>query len=177
MGTYYTVRLRAGFEISVEDVIKQFRKTSSEVVREAQEGVFHMEDRYDPKTGVKLDPVQVWDVKPVKEKKKIDSWLEIDGNKIADEEDMELLVDLLKNKLNCNVEYVINVADDLYTFEFYPHKKGNHRDYGKVEVEYLWLDYFELIAMKDEFIMLSTNLKNLGFDVGNPKIFVSTMAS
>ena len=53
MGTDYSSALDVGFVLPMEDVLRPFTRTTPEM--------FHMEDRYDGKTGERLKPVKVVD--------------------------------------------------------------------------------------------------------------------
>jgi hypothetical protein len=53
MSTDYYIELAVGFEIHINDLLAPFEKISPEKS--------HLEDRYDEKTGKKLDPVRVVD--------------------------------------------------------------------------------------------------------------------
>src|SRR5271155_695690 len=96
MSISYSFYIRVGFEILTEDLKKAFKH---QIVSQ-EEGTFHMEDRFDPKTGAKLAPVQIWDKKP---KTKTETWWEIDGEHFQDWED-ETMTQVFEEKLGCHVD-------------------------------------------------------------------------
>jgi Domain of unknown function (DUF4419) len=92
MGIDYTASLVYGFEIDEDDVQRIWRKS------EKDPGEFHMEDRFDPKTGKKIKQEKVWDRKPSTK-----SWYEMNGKKI-DDLDFEDWDSFLSEHFGCNVE-------------------------------------------------------------------------
>lgn len=55
-----TCKIVVGHSLTRDQLLEPFVKT----IQPAVEGSFHMEPRWDPKTGKQLDDEKVWDVKP-----------------------------------------------------------------------------------------------------------------
>ena len=171
MSVHYSFYLRVGFKVDLGDLKKVFEHKN--VVHE--EGVFHMEDRYDPKTGAKLQPVQVWDKKP---KTKTERWWEIDGKRFDDWED-DPMTDFFKDKLGCNVDYYWQAYGDEPAYGFYLHDRNNddERETGKgVDIHNMSMDYASVCAMQPGLEVLKQKLQAMGINPGEPQVFLGEIS-
>src|SRR5271157_2382087 len=107
MGIDYTANLVYGFEIDEDEVQGIWRKT------EKDPGEFHMEDRFDPKTGNKIKQEKVWDRKPSTK-----VHYEIDDKRI-DGMDFEDWDSFLAEQFGCNVETAGSFPSGELTYVFF----------------------------------------------------------
>lgn len=180
MGTYYTLNLRVGFEISEKDTIAPLLRHSEKVVCEGSPGEYHMEDRFDPKTGKKTTPVQVWTKKPTERMVSRTEWMEFDGKKYEEYEweDPDHIQELLSAKLECNVDHRFDVTSEVESwFIFYLHKKGKSGSGYKFDIGLSELPYQEVFEMKNSLYELRNRMIKLGLPVGDPKVFIAQDAS
>lgn len=171
MSCSYAFYLRVGFEIPTEELKKVFvHKT---VVHE--EGAFHMEDRFDPKTGAKLAPVQVWDKRS---KTKTDRWWVIDGKRYEDWED-EIMTRVFAKLLGCNVDNYWQAygSDGGGSFGFYPHPPGDvDVDSGKFSISNTSMSYQQVKELEPKLIELKQKLLDLGINPGEATIFLGEVS-
>lgn len=168
MGVSYSLRLCFGFELDYSVVDASFAKHVSDP------GEFHMEDRFDPKTGDKVAPIKVWDRKPSKT-----SWYEIDGQKYDDLEPEEL-GRLLENKLGCYVEQFGNWSAGELTWVFYVNdpidwKEADHL--GSATIYNNSIGYTHIIALMPKVLKLQKKLEDLGYKPGEPRVFIAQRVS
>lgn len=165
MGIDYSFSLVYGFEMSEEEAEAPWKKT------EKNPGKFHMEDRFDPKTGAKRPPVKVWDINPSTE-----SWLEIDGKKY-DEPDPEEFDEILAKKFGCNVEGFGSWPSGELTKVFFVNKSVGWKeadDYGRVTIYNNTIPTKDLEKLVPKAIALRDKLREAGYKVGEPEIFIAT---
>lgn len=168
MGIDYTARLCFGYSLSVDKALAPFKKeqiTSSE-------GVFHMEPRWDPVTGIPVKPVKVWDEKP---SKNVDSWFEIDGHKIEDEE-LEILIPYLENLFNCYIEEFGDYTCSETVLVFYvnhPVSYNNSEEYGKLTLYNNSITLKQIQELTPKVIALKDKLINFNLEIGEPACFLA----
>jgi hypothetical protein len=162
MSTSYNFSLVVGFQILESVMDKAFVKTIS------NPGKFHMEDRFDPKTGQKVTPVKIWDEKPLKS-----SCAELNGVKYDNTIESDFISEL-ENVLGCNISYVFTY-DEECKFDFYLHEDGQcDIDSGHVSVHNSRMDLNEVVKMLPKLIELKQDMESLGLTVGKPEVFIST---
>jgi len=167
MSTNYTASLVYGFELYRDEVESIWRNS------EKDSGVFHMEDRFSPMTGAKIEPVKIWDRKP---STKI--WYEIDGKKIGindlvDPEDWEKY---LSKYLDCNVEASGSFSSGDITYLLYvnePVKYDESDDYGRIRVYNNVIDHKDILELMPDALDLKEKLLKLGLKVNDPSIFIA----
>lgn len=172
MSTHYSFYLRVGFNVSLEDIKKVFEHKNTT----HEEGIFHMEDRFDPKTGVKLSPVQVWDKKP---KTKTEKWWVIDGERFDDWED-DPMAQVFAEKLGCKVDYYWQSYNypDGNAYGFYLHDPNNKDevDEGRFAIHNLSMNYADVCAMQPKLAELKQKLLAMGIDPGEPEVFLGEIS-
>jgi hypothetical protein len=171
MSVHYTFYHRVGFNVSVEHLKQVFGHKN--VTHE--EGSFHMEDRFDPKTGVKLDPVKVWDKKP---KTHTERWWIIDGERFDDWED-DPMTRVFEEKLGCHVDYYRQAdGGEDPSFGFYLHDPNNDDqiDEGKFAIHNLTMDYAAVCAMQPKLAELKQKLQAMGIDPGEAQVFLGEIS-
>jgi len=164
MGVNFHFSLEVGFEVS-ED---QFEKTF--LYSEEKEGSFHMEKRFDPKTGKEVAPVKVWDVVP-----KTESYVQIQG--VRYDCDLYELVqsNVLGDLLQCCVDSRHD-GNTMYIFSplpFFSNRNKPYEDYGRVSLYEVEVTVDKVISMKDSLEALRLKLIDLGLDPGPAKVFIS----
>lgn len=171
MGISYKLRLCFGYEVKEEAAFAPFLKTHTEV----KEGVFHMEDRFDPKTGDKVEPEKVWDIKP---SKKVTKWVEIGGVRIEDYNALEL-ISQLEDYYECNVEtFGSFVSSNAKTLVFYVNEPvlwKDASDYGKFSVYNNSLSLEEISKLTPKVLSLKEKLEANNIKVNEPKCFLAIL--
>jgi hypothetical protein len=168
MGIDYTYKLVYGFELDEEDVLAPFQHTKK------TEGEFHMEDRFDPKTGAKLPAVKVWDKKPTSER-----WYEVDGKKY-DDLDPEEWDSILEEKFGCFVEQMGSFPSGELTRIFHVNQSMNWKDaddYGRITVFNNAMSATLLKELEPKANELKTKLQAFGYEVSEPQVFIATRIS
>lgn len=168
MGIDYSFNLCFGFELDCDIVEAPFYKT------EQDPGLFHMEDRFDPKTGAKVDPVKVWDRKPSPKR-----WVEVDGEKCGDmdPEDWERF---FRKRFDCNVDQYGSWPSGELTYVFYVNTCQPWReaaDYGKVTVFNSVISIEEMPSLMVKALKLKEKLEAHGYNPGEPQVFIATRIS
>jgi hypothetical protein len=165
MGIDCSYNLIFGFELSEEEVKKKFRKTVS------NPGVFHMEDRFDPKTGKKLNPVKVWDNHPSKE-----SYLVIEGYEFNEDYDDDFIY-LLSKKFNCHVEHNGNFSSGELVYHFYVNEvlfdDKNITKFGRITIYNDSISLDEINKLEPKALILKNKLESEGFKVPKPRVFLA----
>lgn len=173
MGLSYSLRLVVGFEISKEELNSVLLKQDSC----KEEGIFHMEDRFNPKTGVKVNPEKVWDKKPKTHTKK---WYEINGQTHDFNMDPETLEAILEESFSCHVERFGSYPTGEFTFAFYLNKPASYKeatDTGRYTIYNDSVDVDEVNNLLPKLKELELKLKAAGFNVKGPRVFVAQMCS
>jgi len=155
MGISYRFELAIGFEVSMEEVDRVFGHTTDEVC--------HMEDRYDPRTGERLEPVLVRDQQS--ERVLMFDGLEVDEWLIGDE---------LAGLLDCDVHRIDPYDGPVLAFVFGPHMKMNEEDalddYHAGCSGSVYVDDIVTGKFATELKRIEERLHALGFEVGRPKV-------
>jgi hypothetical protein len=164
MSTNYTASLVYGFELD-KDKVESIWCNS-----EKDSGEFHMEDRFSPTTGAKIEPVKIWDRKPSTK-----TWYEIDGKKEKDLyiEDWEKY---LSKYLDCNVETSGSFSSGDITYVFYVNDcvQYPHGDnYGHITVYNSVIDHKDILELMPKAMDLKEKLLKLGLKVNDPSIFIA----
>lgn len=158
-----------GFELSEEEALAPF--FHQEVIKE--EGFFHLEDRFDPKTGIKVAPAKVWDRQPKITKNK---WIEINGERSEEWDPDCLTVDFkqLIDLPDCRVDYVFQCLHGTSSYVFYPHLPGDEGiDTGRVHIYNAEMPYAEVWALKPKLDLLRDRMLQIGWKVGEAKVFLA----
>ena len=166
MSIDYTFALCIGFELDKDEVEKPFKLTNK------YPGEFHMEDRFDPKTGAKIEPVKIWDKKP-----KTERWYEIDGVKYDDFFEME---DVLGKKFDCYVGEYGSFCSGDNTYVFCVNDIGSYKDagnYGNITVYDKSLTFTDLPDLMAKAYGLRERLQSAGYNPGEPKVFIAQRVS
>jgi len=170
-GVNYDFTLCFGFELDASVVEKNFEVKSVEKAA----GSFHMEDRFDPKTGKKLAQVKVWDIEP---KTKTEKWYIVDGERYEySDMDPENWACLFEEKLGCHVEVSGSYCSGDLTYVFSlnrPATKDEYQDWGNVAVHDPKITLPELELLIPRAKELKAKLEAWGLKVGEPKIFISS---
>lgn len=168
MGIDYTASLVYGFEIDEDEVQAIWRKSKKDP------GDFHMEDRFDPKTGNKLKQEKVWDRKP-----STDTWYEIDGEKV-DELDSEDWDSYLSKYFGCNVETAGSFPSGELSYVFFVNESLHYKDaddYGHVTVYNNVIDHKTLLDLAPKAMELKDKLLKVGLKVEDPTVFIAMRIS
>lgn len=168
MGIDYSCSLVYGVELDEKDVHAIFQKS------EKVEGTFHMEDRFDPKTGAKMKQEKVWDKKP-----ETHTWYEIDGKKY-DDLDPEEWESILEKKLGCHVDTSGSFPSGELTYVFYVNEPISWKkadDYGKVTVYNNVMEQKDIPGLITKALLLSQRMEEFGLGKHTPRIFIATRIS
>lgn len=168
MSIDYSFHLCMGFEIDQQEVENIF------VHKETDPGVFHMEDRFDPKTGIKIDPIKIWDEKPSTKK-----WVEYKGNKIKDL-DPEEWETLLAEEFDCYVSQRGSFPTGKLTYVFSVNKPISWKDaenHGHITIYNNAIECFMIDALNQKAFSLKSKLEQRGYKIGDPKVFIATRIS
>lgn len=171
MSTHYSFYLRVGFNVDLENLKKLFEHNN--VVH--QEGVFHMEDRYDQKTGAKLVPAIVWDKKPKTIKER---WWVIGDERFEDWDD-ETMTRVFEEKLDCFVDYYWQSCGDSPSYSFYLHDPNNKDQIDTsrgVVIHNTIMDYTAVCAMQPGLAELKQKLQAMGIYPGDPQVFLGEIS-
>lgn len=166
MGITYSFFVRVGFEIFDDTLRNHFKcgKTSKE------DGIFHMEDRFDPKTGVKVEPVKVWDKKP---KTKTETWWDIFGERFENW-GYEYIIEVIEKNIGCNVDHFWQ-SDGDSSWCFYPHPPNNQEKIGdgsRWTIHNYSMDYQQVCKMQGELQQIKDKLEAIGINPGEAKVFI-----
>lgn len=168
MGIDYTANLVYGFEIDEDEVQAIWRRTKK------NPGEFHMEDRFDPKTGNKIKQEKVWDRKPSTER-----WFEMNGEKIEDL-DFEDWDAFLSKQFDCHVETAGSFPSGELTYVFFVNESLSYKeadDYGHVTVYNNVIDHETLQELIPKAAALKEKLLKAGLKVEEPTIFIAMRIS
>jgi hypothetical protein len=168
MGIDYTASLVYGFELDENKVQAIWRKSKKDP------GEFHMEDRFDPKTGAKLQQEKVWDRKP-----STDTWYEMDGKKI-DDLDCEDWESFLAETFGCNVMLAGSFPSGELSYVFHVNESLHYKDaddYGRLTVYNNVISQEELASLTHKAMLLKEKFLNFGFDLDDPTIFIAMRIS
>ncbi len=170
MGIYYSYYLVCGYELEEGEVLAKFLKSKTT----KEEGIFHMEDRFDEKTGAKLKQVKVWDKKPVRE---TETWYVIgdyDSSKTDywDEIDYEEVLPALEKLFDCKVTFGFSCTGDnkLY-FEADIPAEGGY-DAGKITISRSSIDVSDIVKSLDKLKTLGETLRSYGFEIDEPTVMI-----
>lgn len=169
MGIDYTAKLVYGFEIDQKEVEGIWRRS------EKDPGEFHMEDRFDSKTGVKIESAKVWDRKPSTK-----TWYEIEGKKMDYGFDIEEWERFLGDKLGCEVDACGSFPSNELTYVFHVNKPVHWKeadDYGKVTVFNSIIEHKDILVLMPKAVELKEKLEKLGLEVDEPSIFIAMRIS
>lgn len=163
MSINYSAYLAVGFHIPYEDFCKVF-------IRKTREEVSHMEDRFDPKTGAKLEPIKVVDEEAVK--------VIVFNGQNYDPDEMYELTDALAAYLKCDIDTDgSSNGDQDYVFtpkyttdSFYGH------DYGRLTVGGA-LTYKQVVKLGPVLDALRLKLIKLGLKPGKAVVMVGSSES
>ena len=167
MGIDYDFRLVCGYTFKRNDVESIFERTKKDP------GEFRMEDRFDNKTGQKIEPVQVWIRKPSTE-----SWFEVDGERYAYFEDG--MSDHLEEKFGCEILEDGSFPSSELTITFNvndPRLRQPPERLGRITVRNQAIPLRVLSDMTKRALELKDKLLAAGLKVGEPEIYISTRIS
>jgi hypothetical protein len=168
MGINYTASLVYGYEIDENTVQAIWKKSKKDP------GEFHMEDRFDTKTGQKLKQEKVWDRKP-----SIDTWYEMDG-KVVEEPDPEDWEGFLSEIVGCHVTLSGSFPSGELSYVFRVNNSVGYKnadDYGHITIYNNAITQAELGRLMPAAMELKARLQKLGLQVNDPKIFITMMIS
>lgn len=157
MGIDYQFNIGIGFILDREDVVAPFRVQTEEK--------FHMEDRFDSKTGKKLAPLKVVDQKATEA-------FELDGKTYEECWDF---YEALGEKLDCSISNQGGYTDGetLYITINIEHTGEDDLDSGRVTAGSSIT--FDNVTMSRATLMtLSKKLKKLGIEPGTAKVFIQS---
>ncbi len=161
MGIRFSSEILIGFAVSSKDVHKPFE--------EKVPGKFHMEDRFDPKSGAKLKAEKVWDEHP-------ETLLMYKGEDYYMHEGFE---ELLEELLDCRVSIVGSYPCGDLEYVFHPDmpKPSTAGDDGG-SVTFgpsYWMK--DIVALDIRLKSLKTRLKKLGIEPGEPEVKLAVTVS
>lgn len=167
MSIHYTFTLCVGFEFSEKNVLKLITK------QKKINGKFHFEQRFDPKTGQKLEDVKIWDKEP-----EIEEWIEIDDKKFDDLDPLEPenIIEILEDHFKCNVEFngEFNSKNGKYTFFVNDLIKNNDlNDFHNVNVINYQMNFEDILSLKPKLDELKNKLIKFGFKPKSAKVFIA----
>lgn len=171
MSVSYKLRLCFGYEIKESIAMAPFLKSHTEV----KDGIFHMEDRFDPKTGVKVNPEKIWDVKPIN---RTTRWYEIGNHRIEEHDALEA-ISSLEQHYDCYVEcFGSFVAANSTKFVFYvnePISWKDAADYGRFSVYNDLISLDEISKLTPKVLELKRKLEADGLKVDEPRCFLAIL--
>lgn len=153
MSIDYSVHLGVGYILDREDIVALFRVEIPEK--------FHMEKRFDPKSGKKIEPEKVIDEESGEE-------FEYKGKKYENEYE---LFEALGQDLGCNIANCGGYSDDeviRVTLDIETDDSGV--DDGRFTVGGA-AAFNDVTAKRAELMALKKKFKKLGIDLGEPKVF------
>ncbi|HKQ22291.1 MAG TPA: hypothetical protein VJS91_09645 [Nitrososphaeraceae archaeon] len=162
MGIDYSFYLRVGFSLPESVVQKSYMVDHEEVS--------HYEDRFDPKTGVKLKPKLVID-QPGGE------WFEIKVDEDILDSMWEVVeeTDFFQNKFDCKVSSPFDHHPGIVNF-FFEVPGSASIDCGRVNVYHTHIPLSWIEDNKTKLNALREKLKKeFGVDPGEPAVFVESM--
>ncbi len=161
MGIDYSAEILVGFTLDAETVHKVFQVKTP--------GKFHMEDRFDPKTGAKLKSEKVWDEHP-------ETRLMYKGEEYYQFEGFE---ELLEELIDCQVSTIGSYPCGKLEYVFHPampSPSNGGEDMGKVTFgPSYW--YKDLLPLEPRFRRIKAALKKIELDVGEPEVKLSVTIS
>lgn len=160
MGTYYSFALKVGYSFSIEKFDKLFLKTD--------EGKYHWEDRFDPKTGNKIDQEKVWDRRPRVH-------YQIGEDRFESIWTICYEANQLEQKLECSID-MTNTDGEIVHFTVAPPHKLNKMDLGNDTLISGPISLNTLQEMLPALLELKQKLESLGLQPGEPEVFVSSWA-
>lgn len=156
MGIDYSANVGIGFIVDREDLLAPFRVETEEK--------FHMEDRYDPKTGKKLEPVKIVDVEA-------GEIFEFEGKTFEEEYEV---VEAIADKLDCIIEDTGGYTD-CETLQITV--KVEHTDEDDVDCDRFYVGssilFDNVTALRAELKRVAKGFKKYGVDVGEAKVYVA----
>lgn len=159
MGLNYNYYLIIGWKVPSKILKKTFYKEKVTTTP----GKYHLEDRYDSKSGKKIEPEKVWDEKPTKN---VESWYEIYDHKF--DCDYYEFIEKLEEKFGCQI---IDNRDDSCYISIHTnedcHDYGNIMTSGKISVS-------ELQTKLEELNLLKIKLESYGIKLKEPEIFIGS---
>lgn len=169
MGVDYSYYLVFGFEIDEDLALAPFKKQTKD------EGEFHLEDRFDPKTGAKTKPHVVWDRKPSKK-----TWYEVNGEEFSEDFPMEHFDSVVGEFLGCEIESCGSWPSGELTKVFHVNKSMNWKDadnYGRHTIYNNEMSASELPDLIEKAKLLKEKMEKLGYKVKEPTIFIAGRVS
>lgn len=160
MGIYYSFALKVGYSVSMEEFDKLFRITD--------EGKFHWEDRFDPKTGKKINQEKIWDQRPR-------SHYQIGEDTFDSIFTICYEANQLEKKLECSID-MTNANGEIVHFTLAPPHKLNKVEYGNDTLTPGPISLNTLQEMLPKLLEIKTRLEALGLQPGDPEVFVSSWA-
>lgn len=160
MGLDYNFALRVGFSFKEKDFNKVFLKKEA--------GKYHLEKRFDPRTGNPISPEKVWDEHP-------SDHLEIAGERFESLMEFCYESNWVEKHLQCEIERsdTEKYGDYLVNFYIKPPYKQNNVSMGNISLQHgsISLEMFQ--QMLPQLTELKKKLEALGLSPGEPQIFVS----
>lgn len=160
MGVHYSFSLQVGFRFDQEDVHQHFRTVIP--------AIFHMEDRYDTRTGQKTGQVKVYDRHET-------SYIEINGEHLDD--DSEAVSQALATLLDCDVETGGSYSSGDLEYFFMPHrtkKSESPLDYGHVSIHNPSMSFFEVRQMFAPLAKIELKLREIGLKPSEPQVYIGS---
>ena len=163
MGIDYGFDLCFGYKVDYEDVINAL----ATVKHTKTDGVFHMEYRFDPKTGQKLDQIKVWDVKPIDKKERYINFGDVG---FCHGDDPNILESELAKQFGCNISHFRDYMSCEWDYILFrldvnqPHKED--KDYGRMIILKKQITYSEIQELMPKAIELKSKLVEAGINPG-----------
>jgi hypothetical protein len=160
MGIDYSFSLAVGFVVDMDALLKPFAKVTK--------GKSHMEDRFDPKTGEKLEPVKVVD-------RGHRETYSLDGKRFGT--DRYDFLEALGVKLDCTIDDGGGYSDEQTAYVSVNFESDHSEDYDRVTINgRATLD--EVVRCKEKCEALRKTLSDLGMEgLGEALVYISPNVS
>ena len=174
MGIDYSFDLCFGYKVDYEDVVDAL----ATVKHTKTDGVFHMEDRFDPRTGQKLKQVKVWDVKPIDKEERHINFGDVNFH-IFD--DPNILEKELSKKFGCNIDIFKDNCSCEWNYIFFRLDKclsyKDATDYYRITLYKKEITYSEIQELMPKAIELKSKLVEAGMNPGDLIISIGERVS
>lgn len=173
MSISYSFSLCMGFEVAKEDVLKVFKRSETT----EYPGEFHMEDRFDPKTGAKIIPVKIWDRAP---SNTTNVWYECGDCTWNDSTHPDEITAALEEKFDCYIGQYGDYSAGSPMFVFQVNAPISYREamnLGRITIYNNSVPVSEVLELAPHAYELKEKLCKAKIYVGEPKIFIATCIS
>jgi hypothetical protein len=157
MGIHYSFNLAIGYIITEKEIFDLFLQRTPEE--------FHLEDRFDPKTGLKVQPLKVID-------RHASGKFMLDGKQYGEGEDPESYMPAICKKITGARWWWHSYLNDNRTFiigPVLPQKVTDDFDDGRVKCSG-GFGFNDVVALAPRLGNIAAGMKKLGFEITEPVI-------